>query len=126
MSKIANDNPQSQDGEQKDNIILPFQLQESGLRGRAVRLGGVMDDILSAHNYPDAVSHLLADLVTLTCALSSMLKFDGIFTLQASGKGAIKTLVADMTSEGAVRGCATFSVDDIEVVEKSDGYYENR
>jgi molecular chaperone Hsp33 len=84
MTRIANDNPIDQDGDVKDNIILPFQLQESGLRGRAIRLGSELNTIISAHDYPDAISHLLADTITLAVALSSMLKYDGIFTLQAS------------------------------------------
>lgn len=125
MSRIANDNPQNQDGTIKDDIILPFQLQESGLRGRAIRLGKALDDILTAHNYPDAVSLLLADTITLAVALSSMLKYDGMFTLQASGKGVIKTLVSDVDSEGNIRGCATFSHEDLEALPKSaDGVYD--
>lgn len=121
MSKIANDNPQQQDGPIKDDIIVPFQLQESGLRGRVVRLGQSVDDIIKAHNYPKAISHLVADTVTLAVALSSMLKFDGVFTLQASGKGVVKTLVSDMESNGNIRGCASFDAEAFEVAEKSGG-----
>ncbi len=124
MVKIANDNPVEEDGDVVDNIILPFQLQESGLRGRAVRLGSTLNDILSAHDYPPAVAHLVADTVTLACALSSMLKYDGIFTLQASGKGAVKTLVADIQNDGAVRGCATYDMDALNALKKSDGIYD--
>lgn len=124
MVKIANDNPVEDDGEVVDNIILPFQLQESGLRGRAVRFGSTLNDILSAHDYPQAVAHLVADTVTLAAALSSMLKYDGIFTLQASGKGVVKTLVADIQNNGAVRGCATFDRDDFAAIKKSGGIYD--
>jgi molecular chaperone Hsp33 len=125
MSKIANDNPVEQDGAIKDDIILPFQLQESGLRGRAIRMGSTLDDILNAHQYPEAISHLLADTIALTAALSSMLKFEGIFTLQASGKGVIKTLVSDMDSNGNIRGCAAFSNDDFDKIKPSgDGLYD--
>ena len=126
MSKIANDNPQAQDGDARDDIILPFQLQESGLRGRAIRLGAALDDILSSHNYPAPISHLLADTIALAIALSSMLKFEGIFTLQASGKGVVKTLVSDMDGNGNIRGCATFSDDDINALKPSGdtGIYE--
>lgn len=53
-----------------------------------------------------------------------MLKYDGIFTLQASGKGAVKTLVADMQDSGAIRGCATFDKDAFEKIKKSDGIYD--
>lgn len=125
MARIANDNPVDQDGTVSDNIILPFQLQESGLRGRSIRLGSVLDEILSKHNYPLAVAHLVADTVTLAVALSSMLKYDGIFTLQASGKGAIKTLVADIQNDGAVRGCASFDEDALNEIKPSDdGLYD--
>ena len=124
MVKIANDNPVDDDGVNVDNIILPFQLHESGLRGRAVRLGSTLNDILSAHDYPNAVAHLVADTITLATALSSMLKYDGIFTLQASGKGAVKTLVADIQNDGAIRGCATYDVDALNDLKKSDGIYD--
>lgn len=90
------------------NFILPFQLESSALRGRIVRLDSVVNDILAAHNYPDAVSAQLAQTIALTAMLSSMLKYDGIFTLQAQGKGALSMLVSDMTSAGIIRGCATF------------------
>lgn len=125
MVKIANDNPHHhQDGELKDNIVIPFQLQESGLRGRCIRLGSELHDIIEAHNYPDAISHLVADTVTLAVALSSMLKYEGIFTLQASGKGCIKTLVADVVSDGSIRGCASFDKDTFAELKPSDGFYE--
>ena len=124
MTRIANDNPVVEDGEITDNFIQPFQLQESGLRGRSVRLGSVLNDILTPHQYPDSICHLVADTVTLTMALSSMLKYEGIFTLQASGKGVVKTLVADMNSDGALRGCATFDNDLLKALDKTDGIYD--
>jgi molecular chaperone Hsp33 len=70
------------------------------------------------------VSNLIADTVTLKVALSSMLKYEGIFTLQASGRGAVKTLVADMQDGGAVRGCATFDDEALSALSKSDGLYD--
>lgn len=123
MIRIANDNPVAEDGQNPDNMILPFQLQESGLRGRSVRLGSVINTIVTQHNYPEAISHLVADTVTLTMALSSMLKYEGIFTLQASGKGAVKTLVADMQDNGAIRGCATFDSEALDAIKPSGGQY---
>ena len=124
MARIANDNPVEQDGIITDNIIQPFQLQESGLRGRAVRFGNVLNDILSAHDYPLPIAHLVADMVTLATALSSMLKYEGIFTLQASGKGIVKTIVADIQSNGAVRGCATYEADMLQSLKKTNGIYD--
>ena len=97
-----------------DNFILPFQLETSRIRGRIVRLGSALDSILSAHKtYPDRVLRLTGETLTLCGLLSSMLKYDGIFTLQAQGEGAVPMIVADMTSEGDIRGCATFHEDRI-------------
>jgi len=103
MSENVNDN------EFLGNVIRPFQLESSSLRGRILRLNTVLDDILKPHDYPMEISQLLGEVVTLSALFSSMLKFDGIFTLQIYGDGAVSMLVADMTSDGDIRGCATFS-----------------
>ncbi|MGH1455542.1 MAG: Hsp33 family molecular chaperone HslO [Alphaproteobacteria bacterium] len=91
-----------------DNFAQTFQLESSNLRGRIVRLGNELDEILNAHDYPLPIAHLVAETITLTLCLSSMLKYEGIFTLQAKGDGPLSMLVADATSEGGMRGCATF------------------
>lgn len=100
------------------NIIRPFQLESSSLRGRIVRFNDVLNDILIPHDYPPIVSQLLAETITLCALLSSMLKFDGIFTLQTQGDGPISMLVADMTSDGAIRACATFDEERVEKATK--------
>jgi molecular chaperone Hsp33 len=100
------------------NIIRPFQLESSNLRGRIVRFNEVLNEIVAPHNYPEAVSQLLAETITLCSLLSSMLKYEGIFTLQTQGDGPIGMLVADMTSDGAIRGCASFNEERLEAVTK--------
>jgi len=86
--------------------VLPFQLEALGVRGRAVRLGPVLDAILSRHAYPAPVAALLAEALVLGAALASSLKYDGIFTLQLRGDGPIRLIVVDLTSDGALRGYA--------------------
>ena len=98
-----------------DNVVQTFQLESNAMRGRSVRIGQVLDDILKAHDYPLPVAHLVAETITLAALLSSMLKFDGIFTLQAKGDGPINMLVADMQSNGDIRGCATFDAERLEL-----------
>lgn len=92
----------------QDNFVQPFQLESSSLRGRVVRVGDVLDRMLDAHNYPLPVAHLVAETTVLALALASMMKYEGIFTLQAQGDGPIRMLVADVTSDGSVRACASF------------------
>ncbi len=105
-----------------DDFVQSFQLEKSQIRGRIVRLGAAVDNILSAHNYSDDVSTLTAETLTLTVLLSSMLKYEGIFTFQAQGDGPVRMLVADMTSEGKIRACATFDVDRLQ----SASWVQNR
>ena len=97
-----------------DNVIQTFQLDSTNFRGRAVRLGSALNDILGPHDYPAPVAHLVAETITLAVLLSSMLKYSGIFTLQAKGDGPVKMLVADITSDGVVRGCASFDEERVE------------
>ena len=89
-----------------DDLVQPFQIEVSRLRGRLIRLGPVLDHILTRHDYPEPVTRLLGECVVMAVTLASALKYDGIFTLQASGEGPVRTLVADVTSTGDVRGYA--------------------
>jgi molecular chaperone Hsp33 len=91
-----------------DDLVQPFQIEASALRGRLVRLGSALDTIVTRHAYPDAVASLLGEAITLAAILAGALKYDGIFTLQTKGDGPIHLMVADVTSAGAVRGYAQF------------------
>jgi molecular chaperone Hsp33 len=94
-----------------DDLILPFQIGPFGLRGRSVRLGAVVDEVIRRHGYPEPVNRLLAETITLAGCLAGALKYDGIFTLQAKGAGPVRTVVADVTSAGDVRAYAGFDAD---------------
>src|SRR5271155_1922590 len=85
-----------------DDLILPFQIEAPGLRGRIARLGPLADEILHRHAYPAPVARVLAAL------LAGALKYEGVFTLQASGKGPVRLMVADVSSGGTLRGYAQF------------------
>ena len=92
-----------------DDLVLPFEVKPLGIRGRVVRLGPVIDDILSRHDYPEAVSALLAQSVGLAALLGSTLKFDGKFILQTKTDGPVSMLVADFVSPNGIRGVARFN-----------------
>jgi molecular chaperone Hsp33 len=103
-----------------DNVVQTFHLEATNIRGRIVRLGGVLDDILGPHAYPEPVAHLTAEAVVLALLLSSMLKFDGRFTIQTQSDGPVSLLVADVTTPGDVRACATFDAERIEHAQASE------
>jgi molecular chaperone Hsp33 len=91
-----------------DDLVLPFEIKPLGVRGRLVRLGPAVDDILHRHAYPAPVSALLAEAVALAAILGAMLKFDGKFILQTKTGGPVDMIVADYVAPGKVRGYARF------------------
>ena len=92
--------------------ILPFYLADGSsdvalIRGRMASVGPAASTIIERHAYPDLVGRLQAEALALAACLSSTLKFDGVFTLQAKGDGLVRTLFADITESGDLRGyCA--------------------
>jgi len=91
-----------------DNLLRPFQLERSALRGRVVRLGGLVDRVLTGHDYPEPVSRLLGELLVLAATLAGGLKFRGTFSLQTKSAGPVSLMIADCTNDGAMRGYAKF------------------
>jgi molecular chaperone Hsp33 len=89
-----------------DDAILPFQVADTAIRGRTVRLGRSIDAILSAHRFPDPVAALVGEAAALVAMMGSSLKFDGRLILQASGDGPVPMLVADYGADGALRATA--------------------
>jgi len=103
-----------------DDLILPFQADQADVFGRLVKLGPVVDTILSRHDYPEPVSRLLGEAVALTALLGAALKFEGKFILQASTDGPVDLLVADYQVPGQLRGYARFSSERVAELEDGD------
>jgi molecular chaperone Hsp33 len=97
-----------------DDVIQPFQIDPFALRGRLVRLGPTVDRILSQHDYPEPVAAILGEAITLAVVLAGALKYDGIFTLQTKSDGPVRLIVADVSTEGAVRGYAQYDPERLE------------
>ncbi|MCK0530939.1 Hsp33 family molecular chaperone HslO [Sphingobium sp. MAH-33] len=89
-----------------------FTIPSRHARGRILRLGPVLDDVLAAHAYPPPVERLLASALVLAALLGSTLKdAGGQLTLQAHNEhGVVSLLVADYKG-GEVRGYAKFDAD---------------
>ena len=88
---------------------LGFTIPSRHARGRLVRLGPVMDAILSAHAYPPAIALLLAEALVLTALFGALLKDGtGQMTLQAQTEsGVIDLLICDYRG-GELRGYIKF------------------
>lgn len=92
--------------------MLCFTLPARDARGRAVRLDALMDEILSAHSYPPAITHLLAEALVVTALIGSLLKDEGgQMTMQAQTEsGVVKLMVCDYR-EGELRGYVDFDAE---------------
>lgn len=91
---------------------LLFTVAAHHVRGRMVRLGPVLQEILTAHSYPPVAEKLLAESLVLTALLGSTLKDPASqLTIQAqTGGGPIDLLVCDWKG-GAMRGYLKFDVE---------------
>lgn len=94
-----------------DDLVQPFQIDPFRLRGRLVRLGPLIDEILTRHAYPEPVAEMLGAAIALAAALARALKYEGVFTLQTKGDGPVRMMVANVTTAGAIRGYAQYDAD---------------
>lgn len=97
--------------------VQPFMIETSQLRGRIVRMTKTLNTILHYHDYPEKVARLMAEALSLTALLAGMLKYDGVFTFQVKGDGAVPLLVCDLTSKGHLRGYASFDADKLALLD---------
>ena len=90
------------------DFVRSFQIEGMNVRGRIVHLTGAADRVIGAHGYPDSVSSVVGEALALAALLGASLKFDGTLTLQTRSSGPVRMIVADYTSPGVVRACASF------------------
>ena len=88
--------------------IIPFTLKKSKIRGRFVKLDKSISKILNRHNYELPISLSLAEILSVSCCIGSLLKFNGNFTIQGSSKEILKTVLADYSSNGNIRAYASY------------------
>ena len=88
------------------DFVQTFQIEDLNIRGRLVRLNQAFDDAVKSHGYPAPLAQLLGETMILAAVLASALKYEGIFTLQVQGDGPVSLIMADITSDGAMRAYA--------------------
>ena len=100
--------------ESGDDVVVPFTLETLDSRGRVVRLGDALDQILTRHNYPAPVARLLGEAVVLAALIGSSLKFEGKFILQTQTDGPVNLIVVDLDAPDGLRGYARFDADAVQ------------
>lgn len=84
-----------------------FLFEDAPLRGHWVNLAATWREAREHQALPPAVRDLLGEALAAVALLAASLKFDGLLTLQLQGgSGPVSMLVAQATSELALRGVA--------------------
>jgi molecular chaperone Hsp33 len=100
-----------------DDTVLPFQLDQSDIRGRVARLDGALNEVLRQHSYPQAIEVLVAEMVLLTALIGQTIKLRWKLSLQVRGDGAARLIATDYYSpaeDGApalIRGYASYDAE---------------
>ena len=103
-----------------DDLVSSFQIEGLPVRGRVVRLGAAVDEVLTRHDYPEPVANLLGEACALAALVGSSLKFEGRLIVQAQGDGPVRYFVVDYDTDGGLRGYCRF--DPEEVAKASEGF----
>jgi molecular chaperone Hsp33 len=103
-----------------DDFVAAFQIEGQPVRGRIARLGAVIDDVLTRHDYPEPVANLLGEACALAALVGASLKFEGRLIVQAQGDGPVSLVVADYDTSGALRGYCSFNPE--KVAAASEGF----
>lgn len=109
-----------------DDTVLPFQLDRSDIRGRVVRLDGVLDQVLAQHDYPPVIEALVAEMALLTALIGQSIQPRWKLSLQVRGNGPVRLIATDYyapTEAGAkaqIRAYASY--DEAAIDAKSDPF----
>lgn len=107
------------------DAVLGVAIPSRNARGRIARLGPVIDAVLGSHGYPPLIERVLAEALTLTALLGSLLKEpDGQMTLQAQTQGGIIDLMVCDYLRGELRGYVRYDKEKLADASVSPGLAE--
>jgi len=100
---------QAKAAEAQLDTAFGFAIPGRNARGRVVRLGPLLDQILSAHDYPAPIARILSEALVLTALFGAMLKeAGGQLTVQAQTESGIVDLLVCDYRGGELRGYVRF------------------
>ena len=88
------------------DVLHRFLLERSGVRGVLVRLDETWQTIRGRADYPQALSALLGEAVAAAALFTGHAKIEGRLSVQLKGTEALRTVFADCTQAGTLRGLA--------------------
>ncbi|MBK0013303.1 Hsp33 family molecular chaperone HslO [Stenotrophomonas sp. S41] len=90
---------------QTDSLIR-FLLPDAGVRGVHVQLQATWQEILSHAVYPDNAAELLGEACVASALFTGHTKVDGRLSIQLRSNTGLRTLFAECTAAGTLRGIA--------------------
>ena len=108
-----------------DDTVLPFQLDNSDIRGRVARLDGVLHGILKQHAYPPVVEALVAEMALLTALIGQSIKLRWKLSLQVQTNGPVRMIATDYygpSEEGEPARIRAYASFDEERLTEGDGF----
>lgn len=91
---------------EKNDLQTRFLLPTAGVRGVGVRLHDTWRDLLAHSDYPQAARNLLGQSCAAAALFTGHAKVNGRLSLQLRSQQALRTLFAECTAEGTLRGIA--------------------
>ncbi len=91
--------------------LTRFLLPRAGVRGVHVRLDATWRSIASSDDYPPTVRGLLGEASAASALFTGHTKVDGRLSVQLRGTAALRTLFAECTAAGTLRGIARMAED---------------
>ncbi len=93
------------------DILLRFLLPEAGVRGVIVCLGDTWQHIRERADYPPLAAALLGEACAAAALFTGHTKIDGRLSVQLRGQAGLRTLFAECTAAGTLRGIAQLAGD---------------
>lgn len=91
------------------DMLTRFMLERSGVRGVLVHLDETWRNILERSPYPNSVAERLGETCAAAALFAGHAKVEGRLSVQLRGTGALRTLFAECTSAGTLRGIARYA-----------------
>lgn len=88
-----------------------FVFDRLAVRGQLVHLDDTWRTVLARRCYPPVIQRVLGEALVAAALLSGSIKYQGLLSLQLQGQGALRLLLAQCTSEFALRGLARWQGD---------------
>ena len=94
------------------DTLTRFLLSHAGVRGVHVHLDETWRQIRARAEYPERLAQMLGETCAAAALFTGHAKIDGRLSIQLRGHGALRTLFAECTAAGTLRGIAQFGEDE--------------